>query len=47
LDDEVKAYIARCDASYPPDAVDLDIAGQRRVYDDMCRDFDRGRPETV
>lgn len=47
LDDEVKAYIARCEASYPPDAVDLDVAGQRRVYDAMCRDFDRGRPDAV
>ncbi|MEP4199112.1 MAG: alpha/beta hydrolase [Aliishimia sp.] len=47
LDDEVKAYIARCDALYPPDAVDLDIAGQRRVYDLMCADFDVGRPDNV
>ncbi len=47
LDDEMKAYLARCDALYPPDAVDLDIAGQRRVYDAMCADFDVGRPEGV
>ena len=45
LDDEVKAYLARCDALYPPDAIDLDIAGQRRVYDTMCADFDVGRPD--
>lgn len=47
LDDEVKAYLARCDALYPPDAINLDIPGQRRVYDDMCAAFDRGRPASV
>lgn len=47
LDAEMKAYLARCDALYPADAVDLDIAGQRRVYDAMCADFDVGRPEGV
>ena len=47
LDEEVRAYIARADELYPPDAVDLDIAGQRRVYDDLCRAFDEGRPEGV
>ncbi len=47
LDEEIQAYIARCDALYPPDAIDLDIAGQRRVYDAMCADFDRGRPAGV
>ena len=47
LDDEVKAYLAACDALYPPDAINLDIAGQRRVYDEMCAHFDRGRPAEV
>ncbi len=47
LDEEVRAYIARCAETYPPDATDLDIAGQRRVYDAMCADFDQGRPEGV
>lgn len=47
LDAEMHAYLARCDSSYPPDAVTLDIAGQRRVYDAMCADFDVGRPEGV
>lgn len=47
LDDEIKAYLARCDALYPPDAVDMDIAGQRRVYDAMCADFDVGRPAGI
>lgn len=47
IDDEVWAYIDKVDACYPPDAVGLDIAGQRRVYDDMCRVFYQGRPDGV
>lgn len=47
LDDEVRAYLARCDELYPPDAINLDILGQRRVYDEMCAAFDQGRPEGV
>ena len=47
LDDEVKAYLARYDALYPADAVDLDIAGQRRVYDAVCAEFDTGHPTGV
>ncbi|MCX7564759.1 alpha/beta hydrolase [Sulfitobacter sp. F26169L] len=47
LDDEVRAYIARGAEFYPPDAVDLTIAQQRAVYDDMCAAFHAGRPEGV
>jgi acetyl esterase len=47
LDAEMHAYLARCDALYPPNAIELDIAGQRRVYDTMCADFDVGRPDGV
>ena len=47
LDSEIWAYIARCEALYPPNAIELDIAGQRSVYDAMCADFDRGRPADV
>lgn len=47
LDDEIKAYIARCEASYPPEVLGLDIAGHRRVYNEMCADFDVGRPAGV
>ena len=39
LDAEMWAYIRRLDATYPPDAVSLDIAGQRRLYDEMCAVF--------
>lgn len=45
IDAETWAFIRATEAAYPPDAVDLDITGQRRVYDAMCRVFYRGRPE--
>lgn len=44
-DPEVLAFIAATDAAYPPDAVELDVAGQRRVYDAMCAVFRVPRPE--
>lgn len=47
IDAETWAYIARLDAAYPPDAVEMTIEDQRRVYDEMCRLFDQGRPEGV
>lgn len=47
IDAETWAFIRKTAESYPADAVDLDIAGQRRVYDAMCRAFDQGRPEGV
>ena len=47
LDDEVRAFIAQTDALYPPDAVNLTIDQQRKVYDDLCRAFDQGHPEGV
>ena len=47
LDDETRAFIALTDSYYPPDAVDLPIAGQREVYDRMCRAFFNGYPDGV
>lgn len=47
IDAETWAYIARLDAAYPPDAVDLSIADQRRLYDQMCALFNQGRPDGV
>jgi acetyl esterase len=41
IDEETWAFIRATDAAYPADAVDLDSAGQRRVYDAMCRVFHR------
>ncbi|HQU67462.1 MAG TPA: alpha/beta hydrolase [Albidovulum sp.] len=45
IDAETWSFIRETDRYYPPDAVTLDMAGQRRVYDAMCRAFYRGRPE--
>lgn len=47
LDDEVRAYIAKGAAFYPPGAVDLSIPEQRAVYDAMCAAFHAGRPDGV
>jgi len=47
LDPQVQAFIAATNAHYPPDAVDLTVEEQRRVYDDLCQAFDRGYPEGV
>lgn len=47
LDDEVRAFIARTDAFYPPEAVDFTVAEQRRFYDALCREFDVGRPDGI
>lgn len=47
LDAEMQAYVAKVDSLYPPDAVDLDMAGQRRVYRDLCDAFAPPYPEGV
>ncbi len=47
IDAETWAFIRKSQQSYPDDAVGLDVAGQRRVYDAMCQDFHRGRPEGI
>jgi acetyl esterase len=47
IDAPTWAFIDRTAAWYPPDAVGLSIADQRRVYDAMCREFFRGYPPGV
>lgn len=47
IDAETWAFIRKTAESYPDDAVDLDIAGQRRVYDAMCREFHQPYPDGV
>lgn len=47
IDAETWAFIARSDASYPPDTAQMDIAGQRRVYNEMCRVFAQPYPPGV
>lgn len=41
------AFIRATEAQYPPDAIALDIGGQRRVYDAMCAVFRQPRPPGV
>jgi len=47
IDDETWDFIRRTGEFYPPDAVNMSIAEQRRVYDEMCREFFQGYPPGV
>ena len=47
IDAETWAFIRKTAESYPDNATDLDIAGQRGVYDAMCRVFHAPHPEGV
>lgn len=47
IDAETWAFIERTNSFYPPDTTGLDIAGQRAVYDRMCRAFFAGYPDGV
>ncbi|QUJ77934.1 alpha/beta hydrolase [Sulfitobacter albidus] len=47
LDPEVRAYIARGAAFYPPGATALTVAEQRATYDAMCAEFHAGTPPGV
>ncbi|MCO6184689.1 alpha/beta hydrolase [Rhizobium sp. L1K21] len=41
---EILAFQARCDAFYPPDAVDASVAQQREWYDALCAAFSPALP---
>ena len=47
IDAPTWAFIDATNAAYPADAIGLDIAGQRRVYDAMCAVFRQPRPPGV
>lgn len=47
IDDEIWAFIDRTNSFYPPDTVDSSIAAQRAVYDEMCAQFRRSRPDGI
>ena len=47
LDEETWSFIDRSVSFYTDDATSLDPAGQRKVYDDLCKAFDAGRPSGV
>ncbi len=44
IDEETWSFIDQSIAFYPPNATGLDLDGQRRTYDALCRHFDAGRP---
>lgn len=47
LDEETWAFIDKSVSFYPETATSLDYQGQRKIYDDLCRAFDAGRPAGV
>ena len=47
IDSETWNFIRTAEAHYPPDAVAMDVEGQRAAYERLCRAFRRGRPEGV
>lgn len=47
IDAETWAFIRKTAELYPDDAVDLDIEGQRRVYDAMSAAFSAPRPDGI
>lgn len=47
IDAQMWAYIRRLDETYPPDATSYDVAGQRRLYDEMCALFRQPRPPGI
>jgi acetyl esterase len=42
---DVRAFIAKTDAAYPPDAVNFTIQEQRDFYDKLCAEFDPPHPK--
>ena len=47
LDPEIRDFIARTNAWYPPETSDLPIENQRVIYNAMCQAFHGGTPEGV
>ncbi len=47
IDDQTWGFIHEVERWYPPDTMDLDVAGQREVYNKMCGAFYAGRPAGV
>jgi acetyl esterase len=47
IDDETWAFIDKTNNSYPEDAVEMSIEGQRNVYNEMCAQFAVRYPDGV
>nr|ADI22434.1 esterase/lipase [uncultured Rhodospirillales bacterium HF0500_02H05] len=43
----IRAFIARCDGFFPPDAVAAGIDQQRKWYDALCAEFSFAHPEAM
>lgn len=41
---DMRTFIAKTEAAYPPDAVTFSIAQQREFYDKLCAAFDTPHP---
>ena len=46
-DPGIRQFMIESDACYPPNAVDLPIAQQRQVYNDLCAHFQKARPVSI
>lgn len=47
IDGQTWGFIREAESYYPLDTINLSVAGQRQVYDKLCRGFYNGRPEGV
>ena len=47
IDEETWEFIQKTGELYPDDAVEMSIEEQRRIYDDMAREFRAPRPDIV
>lgn len=47
LDPGIRQFMIESDACYPPNAVDLSIAQQRQIYNDLCAHFKKPRPPNI
>src|SRR5436190_23413968 len=47
LDPEIRAFVTRTNAWYPPETLNLSIERQRAIYNAMCHAFHCGTPAGV
>ncbi len=47
IDQEIWNFIERTNRCYPPDAIQLSIAEQRKIYTAMCKEFHRPHPAGI
>jgi len=47
LDRQTWTFIEQTDKWYPPNTIDFSLERQRKIYNDMCREFHKGYPDGV